>query len=679
MAKDPYRYFRIEATELSEQLARGVLDLEKGGFGAELVMRLLRLAHTLKGAARVVKQAEIADLAHGLEDTLSPFRDGLQAIPRENVDAALAALDTITTKIGQLPVPASPEAAPPVLDSALRIVAADLVEVDTMLEGLGEIGSELAGVRRAMDLIDRSRNLAAQIFQQQMLPQAKLKLVGEEIHALLSKVDVTMSSGTLRIDRELREVRDAAERLRLVPISSIFNTLERTARDAAHSTGKQVTFEAAGGELRIDGTILDTVQSALIQLVRNAVAHGIEPKAQRAVQGKPPGRIRVEVERRGYRAWFLCRDDGAGVDMDAVRRALVKKGVPLADTKNMDADALMAVLLKGGISTSSIVTEISGRGIGLDLVREAMQRLGGEIFAKSVPGQGTTIELAVPLSLAALDVLILENDGYVAALPLDAVRRTLRVVPTDIVHAVHGKFILYEGEQISFSSLHLGIPLTKVRSEFSSHSQAITTVVVATMDAIAAVAVGRLCGMDTVVLRTLPPSCPADPLVLGVYLDSEGNPRMVLDPEVLAVQRWPDTESEISAEHPSDEMGTPSLPILIIDDSLTTRMLESSILESAGYKVETAVCAEDGWDMAHSSSYALFLVDVEMPGMDGFTFVKNTQTDPELKSVPSVLVSSRDATEDRQRGLANGARAYIVKGEFDQVQFLELISKLVQR
>lgn len=720
MAKDPYRYFRIEAGELLGQLAKGALDLEKGSAGAELVMRLLRLAHTLKGAARVVKQAEIADLAHRVEETLAPYRvesrDGEQSVPRERVDSVLGALDAITEKLAQLPLPESAEAVAVVPDASVRMVRADVAEMDMLLEGLGEIGSELAGVRRAVASVERIRDLAAQFLEQLALPHQKGLSIAEELHGLVVAAERNMAAGVERIERELRQALDVAERLRLVPAASVFNTLERTARDAAHSTGKQVIFEATGGDLRIDGEVLDTVQSALIQLVRNAVAHGIETETERKAAGKPAaGRVTLEVVRRGYRAWFRCTDDGRGVDLEAVRRAVYRRGsgnghgenvTPMhdsamaalipnpspangrgerseslrdfhvnADMQRLDAAQLLAMLLKGGITTTSVVTELAGRGIGLDVVREAMQRLNGEVVAHTAPGTGTTIELRVPLSLASLKVLIVEAGGHVAALPLDAVQRTLRAAPDDIVHSPEGDAIVYESKLIPFVPLTLGAPQKSSRALSSQAPRSVTAVIVAVAGTMTAVAVERLHGMDTVVLRPLPALAPADPIVLGMHLDSEGNPRIVLDPEELATKR----QARVAQSGTQGSAQQAMHPILIIDDSLTTRMLESSILESAGFSVELAASGEEGLDMARRNSYALFLVDVEMPGMDGFSFVERTRADPVLREVPSILVTSRESQQDRCRGAATGAGAYIVKSEFDQVEFLERVNELVQR
>ncbi len=318
MAKDPFRYFRVEARELLDQLGKGVLELERSGSTPEpdLVLRILRWAHTLKGAARVVKQSEIANLIHGVEDVLAPLRDPSAPLARQQIDAALAALDRINALLSALPQPEAP--ATPAARAAevpLRVGRADAVEVDLLLEGLGEIGSELAELRHSMACLGELRASTA------------TDELGRRQDSQLRALERALAGSAERIDRELRQSRDAAERLRLTPVASLFHALDRAARDAAHSMNKQVTFEARGGDLRIDGEVLDLMQGALLQLVRNAVAHGIEGSAQRSAAGKPPaGKVALEVQRRGYRAWFRCSDDGAGVDLAAVRRAAAGHG-----------------------------------------------------------------------------------------------------------------------------------------------------------------------------------------------------------------------------------------------------------------------------------------------------------------------------------------------------------------
>jgi two-component system, chemotaxis family, sensor kinase CheA len=328
---------------------------------------------------------------------------------------------------------------------------------------------------------------------------------------------------------------------------------------------------------------------------------------------------------------------------------------------------LLRVLLRGGITTSGAVTQLAGRGIGLDIVREAAGRFRGDVSIRTEEGLGTTLEIVVPISLAVVDALIVEAGGRVVAIPMDAVKRTLRIATGDLAQSAQGASIQYEGKVIPFAPLERTLQRgTQTRDGARSWS----AVVIAGTDALAAVGVDRLYGTQNLVVRPLPDFTPSDPIVAGASLDADGHPQLVLDPEALVehVRRVGPVAAPTSS---------PAAPILVIDDSLTTRMLEQSILESAGYEVELAVSGEAALEQARKRRYALFLVDVEMPGMDGFTFIERVRADPALSEIPAILVTSRASSEDRRRGQSVGARAYIVKGEFDQSELLEKIRLLV--
>jgi two-component system chemotaxis sensor kinase CheA len=448
----------------------------------------------------------------------------------------------------------------------------------------------------------------------------------------------------------------------------MFNTLERVARDAAQKLDRRLRFTSSGGDVRLDAAVLTLVQQALIQAVRNAVAHGVEPEAQRVSAGKDgQARVTVSVERRGNRVGFSCHDDGAGIDLEAVRRTAERRGALPANGSALTAEAAAALLLSGGISTSSAVTDIAGRGVGLDVVRDIATRLGGELRLQTQTGQGTTLELLVPVSLSSLDALIVEAAGRTVAIPLECVRRTARVAAADLARSADGASLAFDGEVVPFTTLERTLGMERGAS---SASGAWSAVVVKGARSMAAIGVERLRGTENVLLRALPDFTPADKVVAGVALDAQGNPRLVLDADGLV-------------EHAGRGLGaagsdaTPVAPILVVDDSLTTRMLEQSILESAGYEVELASSAEEGLAKARDRRYALFLVDVEMPGMDGFDFVERTRADPALRATPAILVTSRSSAEDRQRGRRAGASAYVVKSEFEQTQLLEQIRSLV--
>ena len=682
MAQDPYKYFRPEARDLVDQFAKGILEIEKGGSSTSAVQRLLRLAHTLKGAARIVKQGEIAKLAHAIEDTLSPFRDSAETVGREQIDTVLEHLDEISSRVVTLV--AAENAASSVVSKAdveerQRTVRTDLAETDAVLDGVAETHALLNGLRNVAQGMEQARHLA-DLLLAQLMPAAASDhgmqsngssnqrfAMAEELRRRFGGVERDLGSTIDQMDRELRELRDAAERLRLVSAGNLFTALERTARDTARALSKQVVFEGKGGDIRIDSHVLETVQGALIQIIRNAVAHGIEPESERAGARKPSvGRVSVTVSRRGRRIVFACSDDGRGVDFNAVRRVAAQRGMLNAAEETPDGEGLVRMLLRGGISTSKTVTDESGRGIGLDVVREAVERLGGEVVFRSSPGVGTTFELVVPPSLASMDALIVEagRSGGATAIPLDAVRSTLRVAAADMSRAAHGTSILHEQKAIAFVPLASALDATKC-----AIGRSWTAIVVAGAEGIAAIGVDRLLGTGKIVVRPLPQGMAASPIVVGATLDADGNPQLVLDPDGLVAAAHRGSIGEFDAP-------APKRPVLVVDDSLTTRMLEQSILESAGYDVDVALSGEEALDRVRDKRYALILVDVEMPGMDGFTFIEHLRADQTLRDIPAILVTSRAGPEDLQRGRDVGAQGHIVKSEFDQAQLLSMIAPL---
>jgi two-component system, chemotaxis family, sensor kinase CheA len=300
-------------------------------------------------------------------------------------------------------------------------------------------------------------------------------------------------------------------------------------------------------------------------------------------------------------------------------------------------------------------------------------RLRGEAVLRSQPGRGTELELVVPLSLSALEVLVVEAGGQVAGIPLDVVRRAVRLPAGEINRTGTGESLVLDGQAVPF--LPLGPVLTGTAPRGGQAAREPTSwsaVVVAdgTTGQLAALGVDRLLGTEHVVSRPLPAGVPPDPSVAGASLDAAGNPRLVLDAAGLVARavRGEVVTRPAPARRP---------PILVVDDSLTTRMLEQSILESAGYEVDLAASGEEGLEKALARRYGLFLVDVEMPGIDGFTFIERSRADRRLADIPAILVTSRNDPEDFRRGETVGAHAYVVKSQFNQGELLERIRGLV--
>jgi two-component system chemotaxis sensor kinase CheA len=549
--------------------------------------------------------------------------------------------------------------------------------MDVVLDGVTETHTLLNGLRTAPQELDRVQHLTGLLLgqlapagpresnRQPLVNQARAHATLQDIRKDLSGIKNRLTLAIDQMDRELNQLRDAAEQLRLVAADSLFVSLERTIRDAARDLGKNVAFRGTGGDIRLDAHVLGLVQGALVQVIRNAVAHGIEPESERQVAGKTVvGHVTLDVSRRGRQIVFTCRDDGRGVDLDAVRRVASRRGLLGIETKSHDAEDLIRILMRGGISTSDTVTEVSGRGIGLDVVRESIEQAGGNVVVRNEMGKGVTFELIVPLSVASLEVLVVEVSGNVVTIPIDAVRAAIRVTANDISWASDGGSVLYDNAAIPFVSLP--------RALFGTRSPAGRTwsaLVVAAGGSLAAVGVDRLLDTARVVVRPLPELVPAHGMIAGASLDAEGNPQLVLDPDGIVAEA-------LHGFTPDIEPGTPARPILVIDDSLTTRMLERSILESAGYEVDLATSGEEGLEYVRRKRYALILVDVEMPGMDGFTFIEQIRSDPALHNIPAILVTSRNAPEDLQRGRDVKANGHIIKSEFDQAKLIAMIRPL---
>lgn len=699
MAKDPYKYFRIEARELLEAMSQGVLALEKDTSAVDLVPRLLREAHTLKGAARVVKQNEIADLAHSLEDILavSPGR----ALGRDDINALLRLLDAMTqqlaTLLGEAPpmtpapprsavapaapaptpgvpplAPAAPVAVPERRSAAFETARVEIGEMDSLLAHVAEANVQVEAIRQAGQALVRARRMAETLTAG--MRDAKSHASTQDLHTAEMLREALVNAAHAipdhieRLSSDLAQLSSQANRLRLVAASTMFGPLERAVRDAAQLLDKDVDFTATGGDTHLDGHVLSGVRDALLHVVRNAVAHGIEASAERRAANKPvPGKVNVAVERRGHRIVVTCTDDGRGIDVDALKRVAVARGlVDSQAAQTLGTADGMRLIFSPGITTARALTEVAGRGVGLDAVRASIANIKGDIDVESSPGHGTTITVTVPLSLSSVTALLCDGGGFVNLLPLVSVRRIVRVRDADIARMADQESVVHEGQVLPFAPLAslLGQPNVSRHPIWS-------VIIIGAPGGVVALGVQQVLGIADVVVRSIPLIAFATPLIAGACLDSDGNPRPMLDPQGLV-------DAVRARSHRTQSVTEKvRLPILVVDDSLTTRMLEQSILESAGYQVDLATSAEEALEKAKTGHYALFIVDVEMPGMNGFEFVAKTRADAVLSRTPAILVTSLSLPEHRRRGQEVGAHAYIVKGEFHQEHFLKTVHGLM--
>ncbi len=649
-AQDPYRYFRQEAREILDALTRGILGAERGT-SPELGRQLFRLAHTLKGAAGVVKQDGIQQRAHVIEDALAAWRDGMEPLPRAGINELLGHVDQIAEHLAALGDGGGPGAGhrtPESGDEVLEVVRVESDDVERLLEGIGALAVEVSGFRHiASGVAPAAKGSAAAL-----APMASIQ------DRLLSAVE--------RAERELDGLRHCAGALQLLPARALFIEAERAARDVAVVSGKEIDFDARGAECRVDAPVLAGVRSALLHVVRNAVAHGIEEPAQRRAQGKPArGRVSLAAESRGQRLCFRCEDDGRGIDVAAVGRAAVSAGVASAG-EPLSMERAIQWIFAPGLTTTGSVTAAAGRGVGMDVVRSVVDRLNGEVQVRSEPGRGTCVEIVVPVSIAIVEALLVGAGTAEVWLPLSALRSVLRVAAADVIRAGGRPSVLFDGQAVPFARLS-----TLLGSEGPTDGRAFSTAILELPAGRIALGLDGLGDVRRIAVRSAPKLAGQLPMVSTITLDAEGRPRLVLDPETLrtALVDEAATGREVAVEE--------KLPILIVDDSLTTRMLEQSILEAHGYEVGLAASAEEGLQMARARRYGLVLVDVQMPGMNGFEFLGAIRSDPDLRELPAIMVTTLDRPEDRRRGLEAGAQDYIVKSEFGEDLLIGTIHDLI--
>jgi two-component system chemotaxis sensor kinase CheA len=462
-------------------------------------------------------------------------------------------------------------------------------------------------------------------------------------------------------------LREDLRALRMVPAALVLEPLRRAVRDVAGRLGKKVDLELSGADVRLDRRVVDELRDPLLHLVRNAVDHGIEDPEARRAAGKPAsGRLRVRVEPRGSRIGVMVEDDGAGLDLAAVREAAVRKGVIAAEAAARLSDAEAARLVfQPGLSTAREVTAVSGRGVGLDVVQATAQRLRGSVDVRHEPGRWTRFDFELPLTLAATSALLFRIGRDSAALPADGVERVLLLSPED-VGTVAGRPMVKVGDlQLPFAPLAqlLGLPPGEGRTR---RMQPALVVVLGAQRAV--VAVDELLGQQDVVVSSLGNRAAKIAHLAGASVLDDGRVVAVLSVAEILRRVQPVAARAAGPARPR---------VLIADDSLTTRAAMKAVLELAGFAVVPAADGEEAFALIRDQGCEVVVSDVQMPRLDGLGLTRRLKADPRLRSVPVILITSLDAPEDRAAGLEAGADGYLVKREVERGKLLELVRQLL--
>ncbi|EKD81556.1 MAG: hypothetical protein ACD_39C01749G0002 [uncultured bacterium] len=497
---------------------------------------------------------------------------------------------------------------------------------------------------------------------------------------------VALSQAAEQDFRVMRRIVDdhleSMKQILMLPASSLTESFPKIVRDLSQQQGKEIDLVISGDDIEIDRRILEELKDPLIHLMRNCTDHGIEKPGRRKELNKPAsGKISIAfVANENRQVEVSISDDGSGMDCNHIRELAVKNGnISSEAAKKLDPGEILALVFQSGFTTSPIITDISGRGLGLAIVSEKVEKLGGSISVESMPQVGTTFRLILPISLATFRGVLVRVGELLFAIPTANVVRTLRVKSEDIKTVENRTTIRHDDKILSLVKLSeaLGLPDASVSSasSYSNITMQSTLVVLASGDSQIAFLVDEVLDELQILVKGLGKQLSRVRNISGATILGSGKVVAVLNVHDLMKSAL--QFASISRPRDSEKIPKSSRKVLVAEDSITSRSLLKSILESAGFQVATAVDGADAFSQLRAGEFDLLVSDVDMPRLSGFELTAKVRSDKKLCELPVVLVTALESRDDRERGVDVGANAYIVKSSFDQSNLLEVISKLI--
>jgi two-component system chemotaxis sensor kinase CheA len=507
------------------------------------------------------------------------------------------------------------------------------------------------------------------------------------LDARLSSLEKAAERDYRSLERMVEQLLDSAKKVVMLPASSLLENFPKLVRDLARDQGKAVELELRGAELEMDRRILEQMKEPLLHLVRNCIDHGIETAAERELAGKPlPGSIHIDLSRKDSdKALLSVSDDGAGIRVEEVRSVALKLGILSAqEASKMEERQTRDLIFHSGISTSPIITDISGRGLGLAIVKEKVEKLGGVLTLETRAGRGTIFRMVLPLTRAAFRGVVVRVNQHLFVLPTVQVERVLRLRRREIKTVENRETVLVDGRTTSLVHLRdvLGLPVAGPPALSGQDENEIVQVVLLgsaerEIGKCIAFLVDEVVDEQEVLAKPLGKQLAHMPNVSGATVLGTGRVVPILEGPDLLKSAVETRASSRRAEVPSTEPEKPKKSILVAEDSITTRALLRNILEGVGYEVQVAVDGAEAFAALKTSTFDLIVSDVDMPRMSGFALTAKIRSDPKLAELPVVLVTALGSREDRERGIDAGANAYIVKSSFDQSNLLEVLRRLL--
>ena len=750
--------FRLEAETQTAVLSAGVLAIEELERSPQTVESMMRAAHSLKGAARIVGLDPAVRVAHALEDVCVAAGKGVFRVQPRHADRLLAGIDflgaiakaddalqpdgpwparaeqlvaeldvMLAEPVGAVAAGAgisafntpsvTPSAAPSAVASAVAETALEpagataatarptdqidrvvRVSAESLTRLVGLAGESLVETRQLRPFVDALLQLRAtdvDLCDALAALDEKLKTadmaVPAPITAMLTTIRERADAGLATLTRHVedfesfaRRNEDLSNRLhhevivsRMRPLADGIRGFPRLVRDVARTLGKQVRFEVRGEQTGVDRDILDKLEAPLSHLIRNSLDHGIELPATREAAGKPgTGTIRLEARHRAGMLQIAITDDGRGIDVEQLRVKAVARGLVARQVADQLTELeLLEFLFLPGFSTKDHVTEISGRGVGLDVVQSMVKSVGGSVRVATQPGRQTVFTLQLPITMSVIRALLVEIGGEPFAFPLTRIDHIL-FCKADEIRTVEGR------QYFDRDGVSIGLVMAAqiLEAPAAPPADPIPVVVISDRGQQFGMIVDSFLGERDLEVRPLDPRLGKVPDVNSASLLENGDPVLIVDVEdlvrsidnVLMGRRLSRVEFERIAEQARKRKR-----ILVVDDSITVRELERQLLQARGFAVDVAVDGMDGWNAIRGTHYDLVVTDVDMPRMDGIGLVSLLKADPARRETPVVIVSYKDREEDRLRGLDAGANRYLTKSSFHDETFVDTIIDLI--
>lgn len=763
--------FRAEVETHNASLSNGLLALESKPGDPTILEPLMRAAHSIKGAARIIGLDTVVTLAHAMEDCFVAAQEKKLTLGTVHIDTLLQGVDffaklkvlpeseitpwltaqesamhslqatlngftgaetsapapitpvepvapapepkpsasapatptpspatstsqtaesdskTVETTLTVSPQPETPEdknravrVVTETLDQLLGIAAETLVETSRLEPARAAVESIKKNHARLSALTTELRSAL-----ESGTPFSELQNLRIDIYRCLSDSGHTIAQHSAALEDYALRANTLTERLyhqvivaRMSPFRDATTAFPRMVRDLARQLGKQVRLEIIGGNVMLDRDSLEKLEAPLGHILRNALDHGIETPLQREQAGKPTeGLIRIEARHHAGMLFLSINDDGRGIELNRIRAKAIAKGlVPYHMATGLSDAELFEFMFLPGFSTADRVTEVSGRGVGLDVVQSTVHQLGGTIRIRSQVGASTTFILQLPVTRSVLRTLIVSIGGEPYALPLARIERTHKTTLPELEMAE---------ERVSFRIDDQLIPLVSAAEVLGippedQPRREISIVVISTEQKRYGIEVDSFVGERRIVVRPLDPRLGKVPDINAASLTDDGRALLILDIDDLLRSIESLMSGDILSRSRRDT-GTverkKNKRVLVVDDSLTVRELERKLLEKAGYEVDSAVDGMEGWNAVRLAEYDLVISDVDMPRMNGIELVQHIRGDSRLRTIPIVIVSYKDRAADRMRGLEAGANYYLTKGSFHDTSFLRAVVDLI--